>query len=69
MAKIVYKCHFYCDLTGEWRFRIVASNGRIVAESGEGYNSLQMCERDFKRLQEQFPTIIKLKDEPIINDK
>lgn len=65
MAKLNYTCHFYTDLTGEWRFRVVASNGRIVADSGEGYNSLQMCKRDFKRLQEMFPTMATLTDEPI----
>lgn len=27
----------YPDAGGEWRWRLVARNGRIVAESGEGY--------------------------------
>lgn len=29
---------YYKDKKGEWRFRIVARNGRIVA-SGEGYTT------------------------------
>ena len=29
--------HVYRDKGGEWRWRKVAANGRIVAESGEGY--------------------------------
>lgn len=28
---------FYRDAIGEWRWRAEAINGRIVAESGEGY--------------------------------
>lgn len=33
--------HFglYKDKAGEYRWRMVASNGRIVADSGEGYSS------------------------------
>lgn len=29
--------HVYRDLKGEWRWRLVATNGRIVADSAEGY--------------------------------
>lgn len=29
----------YRDRAGEWRWRIKAANGRIVADSGEGYTS------------------------------
>ncbi len=28
---------------GEWRWRLVAPNGRIIAYSGEGYLSKQDC--------------------------
>jgi uncharacterized protein YegP (UPF0339 family) len=51
MAKRNYRCHIYQDLIGEWRWRITASNGRIVADSGEGYLKVQMCKRDVVRLQ------------------
>ena len=27
----------YEDAAGEWRWRLIAENGRIVADSGEGY--------------------------------
>ena len=27
----------YCDKSGRWRWRLVAGNGRIVADSGQGY--------------------------------
>lgn len=31
------KFHIYRDARGEWRWRLKARNGRIVADSGEGY--------------------------------
>lgn len=31
------KFHIYRDTRGEWRWRLKARNGRIVADSGEGY--------------------------------
>lgn len=33
----------YADAAGEWRWRLVAGNGRIIAESGEGYRQKQDC--------------------------
>jgi uncharacterized protein YegP (UPF0339 family) len=38
--KIVY----YQDKRGEWRWRARAKNGRIVAESGEGYKRRSRAE-------------------------
>lgn len=35
---IVYK-----DRTGYWRWRYVADNGRIIADSGEGYVNEADC--------------------------
>lgn len=29
--------HLYKDAAGEWRWRLIAANGRIVATPGEGY--------------------------------
>jgi uncharacterized protein YegP (UPF0339 family) len=34
----------YKDAAGEWRWRLVASNGQTVATSGEGYKNLSHCE-------------------------
>ena len=34
------KLHFYRDAQGQWRWRLRASNGRILADSGEGYRRL-----------------------------
>ena len=33
--------HTYMDSVGEWGWQLVSSNGRIGADSGEGYGSLQ----------------------------
>lgn len=34
----------YKDARGEFRWRLKASNGRIVADSGEGYKNKADCE-------------------------
>ena len=33
----------YKDNRGEWRWRLRASNGKIIADSGEGYKNKQDC--------------------------
>lgn len=33
------KAEIYQDRKNQWRWRLYAKNGRIVADSGEGYNS------------------------------
>ena len=40
----------YRDKAKEWRWRLKAANGRIVAESGEGYKRLGRCEAAIDRL-------------------
>jgi uncharacterized protein YegP (UPF0339 family) len=32
-----YRFELYADARGAWRWRLVAANGRVLAESGEGY--------------------------------
>jgi uncharacterized protein YegP (UPF0339 family) len=38
--------HFklYKDTAGYWRWRLIASNGKIIADSGEGYYNKTDCE-------------------------
>lgn len=45
--------HFevYDDKAGESRWRLKASNGKIVAESGEGYDSEANCYRALYELR------------------
>jgi uncharacterized protein YegP (UPF0339 family) len=33
----------YQDSGGEWRWRVVADNGKVVADSGEGYINRVDC--------------------------
>lgn len=33
----------YKDRIGEWRWSLFASNGRIIADSAEGYNNKTDC--------------------------
>jgi uncharacterized protein len=35
----------YQDKRGEWRWRLVAANGNIQADSGEGYTRKLSCRR------------------------
>ena len=37
------KFHVYQDKSDEWRWRLKASNGLIIADSGQGYASKQSC--------------------------
>lgn len=39
------KLEFYQDRKNQWRWRAIALNGRIVADSAEGYHRLADCER------------------------
>ena len=43
--------YYYKDARGEWRWRLKASNGRILADSGEGYKSEQECKADIDRVK------------------
>lgn len=38
----------YQDRKGEWRWRLRARNGRIVADSGEGYSRRRDADRAAK---------------------
>lgn len=37
MSKRTPRIFVYRDRKGEWRWRLKSANGKIVAESGEGY--------------------------------
>lgn len=41
------------DKANEWRWRMVASNGRIVADSGEGYSSKSGARRALENVQQR----------------
>src|SRR5215212_8019090 len=43
----------YKDNAGEWRWRLRAGNGRIVADSGESYTQRADCIRSIERFKAQ----------------
>jgi len=44
------KFFVYRDRKLEWRWRLKARNGRIVADSGEGYKSKTKCVRAVEKM-------------------
>lgn len=42
--------HFYQDAAGEWRWRLVANNGKIIADSAESYTSESNAQRAWRRV-------------------
>jgi uncharacterized protein YegP (UPF0339 family) len=38
------KFHIYKDYKGEWRWRLKVANGKIIADSGVGYATKQVCQ-------------------------
>ena len=50
-----YKIQYYKGKKG-WCIRIIAKNGKIVADGGEPYSSVSNVKRACKRLQEAITT-------------
>jgi uncharacterized protein YegP (UPF0339 family) len=42
---------YYKDARGEWRWNLKAANGRILADSGEGYKRERECKADIDRVK------------------
>jgi uncharacterized protein YegP (UPF0339 family) len=45
----------YEDRAGEYRWRLVASNGEIIADSGEGYTTKSSAREAIGRIRERAP--------------
>ena len=45
----------YEDNAGEWRWRLVVTNGNIIADSGEGYTSKQGAKRGIRSVKANVP--------------
>jgi uncharacterized protein len=43
--------HTYKDNADEWRWQLVAANGKIVADSGEGYSRLSEVREAAQRVR------------------
>jgi len=52
---------YYEDHKNEWRWRLVAANGRVLADSGEGYKSEQECLDDIDRVKKSAHAPVKKK--------
>ena len=48
--KYVDKIEIYKDEAGEWRWRLVAPNGQLIASSGEGFRRKWSAKRSAKRV-------------------
>ena len=42
----------FVDSADQWRWRLVHTNGNIIADSGEGYASRQKCKQGLKSVKE-----------------
>lgn len=51
MHKRQYVFNLYMDKAGEHRWTFLAPNGRIIADSGEGYETRQNARRAANRLK------------------
>lgn len=47
--------YVYTDAAGNWRWRLVAANGRTIADSGEGYFNRPDCERGISLVKAYAP--------------
>ena len=43
------KTEYYQDKKGEWRWRKISSNGRIIGASSEGYVAKNDCQKNARR--------------------
>lgn len=48
----MFEVEVYEDARGEWRWRLVAENGRIVADSAEGYARSDGARAGFQRVHD-----------------
>jgi uncharacterized protein YegP (UPF0339 family) len=62
MAERKGKVEFYKDKKGEYRWRLKAPNGEMVANSGEGYTTLQSCEHGYESVKKYTQDAVVVKD-------
>jgi uncharacterized protein YegP (UPF0339 family) len=51
MADKKGKVEFFKDKKGEYRWKLLASNGRIIADSSEGYAAYDGCKKGFESVK------------------
>jgi uncharacterized protein len=52
----MYKFEVYKDKAGQFRWRLVASNGRTIAESGESFSGKQACLDGIESVRKNAPS-------------
>ena len=45
----------FVDSADQWRWRLVHTNGNIIADSGEGYASRQKCKQGIESVKQNAP--------------
>lgn len=45
--------YMYLDNEGRWRWRLLAGNNRVIADSGQGYRNKQDCLDAIMLVQQQ----------------
>lgn len=60
----VARVKLFKDRKGEYRWRLVAKNGRIVADSGEGYSR----RRDAERAADRFVELVRGEDLELVDE-
>jgi len=58
------KVEIYEDAAGEWRWRMKAANGRIIATGGEGFSSKYACTDSFSKVREACQDTVLIKELP-----
>jgi uncharacterized protein YegP (UPF0339 family) len=49
---------YYKDQKGEWRWRLRASKGRIIADSVEGYKNKEDCQHDIDLVKQSGNAVV-----------
>lgn len=49
----MWKFSIYADLQGQWRWRLLAKNGKVVADGAEGYASKSNVVKAVRRFMKQ----------------
>jgi uncharacterized protein len=57
------------DAKGEWRWRLLADNGKIIADSGEGYKAERDCDHGIALVKSagNAPVTIAPKPKPLMS--
>ena len=50
------KFELYKDAKGEWRWRLIATNGQTIATGGEGYKSKDSAKAGIESVKKNAPT-------------